>query len=51
MFYKQVEIRKGLPFNVAIPTSETIETFAATDSDRDLIICKDAEDMFDQLGI
>jgi DNA-damage-inducible protein J len=51
MFYKQVEIRKGLPFNVAIPTSETIETFEATDADRDLIMCKDSEDMFNKLGI
>ncbi len=51
MFYKQVEIRQGLPFNVAIPTRETSKTFEATDSDRDLIICKDADDMFNKLGI
>ncbi|MCH7508095.1 MAG: type II toxin-antitoxin system RelB/DinJ family antitoxin [Proteobacteria bacterium] len=51
MFYKQVEIRQGLPFNVAIPTRETSKTFEATDADRDLIICKDADDMFNKLGI
>ena len=51
MFYKQVEIRQGLPFNVAIPTRETNKTFADTDSDRDLIICKDADDMFNKLSI
>ena len=51
MFYKQVEMRNGLPFNVVIPTSDTVKTFAATDSGRDLIICKDADDMFNQLGI
>ena len=51
MFYKQVEIRQGLPFNVAIPTRETIRNFEATDADRDLIICKDADDMFNKLGI
>ena len=51
MFYKQVEMRNGLPFNVVIPTNDTVKTFAATDSDRDLIICKDADDMFNQLGI
>jgi DNA-damage-inducible protein J len=51
LFYKQVEIRQGLPFNVVIPTRETIKTFEATDADRDLVICKDAEDMFNKLGI
>jgi DNA-damage-inducible protein J len=51
LFYKQVEIRQGLPFNVVIPTRETIKTFEATDADRDLIICTDAEDMFNKLGI
>ena len=51
MFYKQIEIRQGLPFNVAIPTRETSKTFEATDADRDLIICKDADEMFNKLGI
>ena len=51
MFYKQVEMRKGLPFNVAIPNKQTINTFNATDVGDDLIICKDASDMFKKLGI
>ena len=51
LFYKQVEIRKGLPFNVVIPTQETSDTFDATDSEVDLVVCKDAEDMFNKLGI
>ncbi len=51
LFYKQVEIRQGLPFNVAIPTRKTIETFEDTDAGRDLIICQDVDDMFNKLGI
>ena len=51
LFYRQVEMRNGLPFNVVIPTSETIKTFKATDSDEDLVICDDADDMFKKLGI
>ncbi len=51
MFYKQVELQKGLPFNVAIPTAATHNTFKATDEGRDLVICNDADDMFDKLGI
>ena len=51
MFYKQVELREGLPFEVAIPTSTTSKTFRATDAGEDLIICEDADDMFSKLGI
>ena len=51
LFYKQVELQNGLPFNVAIPTKETIETFKATDAGDELISCKNSNDMFEQLGI
>lgn len=51
MFYKQVELREGLPFEVTIPTPATEKTFKATDEGRDLIVCEDADDMFDKLGI
>ena len=51
IFYKQVEIRNGLPFDLVIPTDETAKTFATTDANQDLIVCKDANDMFENLGI
>jgi len=51
MFYKQVELRDGLPFNVAIPTETTRRALDASDAGRDLIVCEDAEDMFRKLGI
>ena len=51
IFYKQVELRNGLPFNLALPTSTTRRTFDATDTGRDLIVCKNADDMFKKLGI
>jgi DNA-damage-inducible protein J len=51
LFYKQVELRNGLPFNVAIPNETTRKTFEKTDANRDLIICEDSEDMFDKLGL
>jgi DNA-damage-inducible protein J len=51
MFYKQVELREGLPFEVVIPTVTTARTFQATDAGKDLIVCKDADDMFEKLGI
>jgi DNA-damage-inducible protein J len=51
LFYKQVEIRNGLPFNVVFPTSETLKAFEATDAEKDLVVCTDVDDMFDKLGI
>ena len=51
LFYKQVELKNGLPFDVAIPDDVTRRTFSDTDAGRDLIICKDADDMFKKLGI
>ena len=51
IFYKQVVLRKGLPFNVAMPNEKTRRTFEATEAGRDVILCKNAEDMFKKLGI
>jgi DNA-damage-inducible protein J len=51
IFYRQVELRGGLPFNVAIPSPAARRTFEATDAGHDLVLCKDADDMFRQLGI
>ena len=51
LFYRQVELRKGLPFDVAIPNETTRRTFEDTDSGKNLIICEDADDMFRKLGI
>ena len=51
IFYRQVALRNGLPFNVAIPTPKTRRTFEDTDAGRDLVVCKDANDLFKKLGI
>jgi DNA-damage-inducible protein J len=51
VFYRQVELRKGLPFSVAIPNATTRKTFEDTDAGRELIVCKNPEDMFKKLGI
>jgi DNA-damage-inducible protein J len=51
LFYKQVALRQGLPFDVVILNEATRETFDATDAGRDVVVCKDAEDMFKKLGI
>ncbi len=51
LFYKQVELRKGLPFDIAITNETTSQTFNDTDAGRNLIVCEDADDMFKKLGI
>ena len=51
LFYKQVEIRNGLPFDLIIPNETTLKTFDDTDAGKNLVVCKDADDMFKKLGI
>ena len=51
LFYRQVELRKGLPFGVRIPNATTRKTFEDTDAGRDLVVCKDVDEMFEQLGM
>ena len=51
IFYRQVELHQGLPFNVTVPSATTKRTFAATDAECDLVVCKDSADMFKKLGI
>lgn len=51
LFYRQVDLRKGLPFDVVIPNETTRKTMDDTDIGRNLILCKDADDMFKKLGI
>jgi len=51
LFYRQVTLRKGLPFDVVIPNATTRRTFKSTDAGKGLVVCKDAEDMFKKLGI
>jgi DNA-damage-inducible protein J len=51
LFYRQVDLRRGLPFDVVIPNKTTRKTLEGTDAGRNLIFCKDADDMFKKLGI
>jgi DNA-damage-inducible protein J len=51
IFFSQIRLRHGLPFDVRIPNKTTIRTFRKTDHGKDLVECKDAEDMFERLGI
>lgn len=49
LFYRQVDLHKGLPFDVVIPNETTKKTMEDTDAGRNLILCKDDNDMFKKL--
>ena len=51
LFYKQVELRNGLPFEITIPNTTTQKTFNDTDTARNLVICENVDDMFNKLDI
>lgn len=42
---------KALPFDMRVPNTKTIETFEKSDKGENLHQAKDADDLFDQLGI
>ncbi len=51
LFYRQVKLRNGLPFDVVVPNKKTEEVFKDTDAGRNLISCDNADEMFEKLGI
>jgi DNA-damage-inducible protein J len=51
LFYKQVKLNKGLPFEVRIPNRTTAKTFRDTDAKRNLVRSKDERELFDKLGL
>jgi DNA-damage-inducible protein J len=51
LFYRQVELRKGLPFGIRIPNRATREALDDAEAGRNLIVCRDMKEMFKKLGI
>ena len=51
IFFKQVKMRRGLPFPVEIPNDETLVTFRGSEKGKGLVKCKNADDMFKKLNV
>jgi DNA-damage-inducible protein J len=51
LFFKQVKLNRGLPFEVRIPNETTVKTFRDTDAGRKLVHCQDETELFDKLGL
>lgn len=51
IFFQQIKLRKGLPFNVVIPNETTEFVFKDTDLKKNLVRCEDEDALFEKLGI
>ena len=51
LFYRQVRFHKGLPFDIRIPNQETLQAMKNVEEGVNLVRCKDADDLFESLGI
>ena len=51
MFLRQVSMHRGLPFPVRVPKADLLESIEKSKAGKDVIICNDADDMFNKLGL
>ncbi len=51
LFYQQIKLTQGLPFALRLPNQTTRQTFEDTDAGKNLVACRDADDLFQKLGM
>ena len=51
LFYKQVELERGLPFAVRVPNDETMEALEQSRTRQELETFNTLDDLFEDLGI
>jgi len=51
IFFKQVKLRHGLPFEVTIPNELTQKVLKETDDGKNIVRHENIDDMFKNLGI
>ncbi len=51
LFYRQVKLKKGLPFAVVMPNEVTVKTFQDTDSGKNIVRAQDKDDLFTKLEL
>lgn len=51
LFYKQIELHNGIPFDVRIPNKLTTETLHKSEHGEEVHQARDANDLFGQLDI
>ncbi len=51
MLYKQVSRKHEIPLDLNLPNRETEKAIDEAKKGQDIVTCKDADDLFDKLGI
>ena len=51
LFYQQIRLTRGLPFVLRVPNETTRQTLDDTDAGKNLIYCRDAEELFARLKL
>ena len=51
LFYQQIRLNRGIPFAVRVPNDTTRQTLDDTDAGKNLVYCRDAEDLFERLKL
>ncbi len=51
LFYQQIRLNHGLPFELRLPNAVTRQTFVDTDAGKNIVTCNNADDLFAKLGM
>jgi len=51
LFYQQIRFTRGLPLVLRVPNETTRQTLDDTDAGKNLVYCRDAEDLFARLKL
>jgi DNA-damage-inducible protein J len=51
LFYRQIKLHRGIPFDVKLPNKQTAETLRRSERGEEVYRAADADDLFDQLGL
>lgn len=51
IFYKQIVINKGLPFEVKIPNNTTKKAIYEVEHNKNIVECSDEDDLFSKLNL
>jgi DNA-damage-inducible protein J len=51
LFYKQVILNRGIPFDIKIPNKETLKVFKETDEGKNLTEWKNIDEYFEEMDL
>jgi DNA-damage-inducible protein J len=51
LFYRQIKLNRGLPFEIKVPNEVTLNTFKDTDAGKNITRSENKKDLFEKLEI